>query len=77
LGKYWEDGKEEYGRAGQGQRLEDLLDKNGEDEKGGVKGKEDRSRVWKICWIRIGEDGKEEYRDSRTGTQTGRYVEHG
>jgi hypothetical protein len=59
--------KEEYGRAGQEQSLEDLLGKKGADEKGGVQGKQHRSRDWKICWIRLGGDGKEQYRESRTG----------
>jgi hypothetical protein len=51
------------GRAGQEQRLEDMMDNDGEDEKEEVQGKQDRR---KICWIRIGENGKEEERESRT-----------
>jgi hypothetical protein len=63
------------GRAGQEQSLEDLLGKKGADEKGGVQGKQHRSRDWKICWIRLGEDGKEQYK--RAGQVHGIYVEIG
>jgi hypothetical protein len=50
----------------------------GEDDKGRVQGEQDRRRDWKICRIKMREDTrKEEYRDSMSRTETGRYVEHG
>ncbi len=52
--------------------MEDLLVKNGEDKKEGVQGKHDRSRVWKICWMRIGEDDKGRVQGERPGADIGR-----
>jgi hypothetical protein len=49
--------------------MEDLLDKDGKRERKGIRRK---GWEWKICWIRMREDGKEEYRKSRTRAEFGR-----